>query len=43
MARAYFFECVKLLTSYDSTHWASVSACSAVDASVRVDYIDVTL
>ncbi len=33
----------RLLTCNDSTHRASISASSAIQTSVRVDLIDVTL
>ena len=40
---SFFFLKMELLTSYDSTHWASISASTAIQASVRVDLVDVTL
>ena len=38
-----FLSSTKLLTCYDCTHWACISASTAVDAEVWIDLVDVTL
>mgnify|MGYP003547698101 CR=1 FL=1 len=39
----FFLESGLLLTSYDCTHRASVCTSSTINASIRIDLIDVTL